>query len=95
VDGDIEPHELNKFLVVSKAKKGCQVGRVVLVKIQSRQLVTTIHISEDASGNVRELGDQVHGILESGSPILLLGNTILVGLGEGRVMVKLTEMALL
>lgn len=34
---------------------------------------------------------QVHGILKGGSPIFLLGNTVLVSFGEGRVVIELWE----
>ena len=89
VDGDVQPHQLDKLLVVSVTEQSSQVGGVILVGVNGGHLSITVDVPEDSSGDVWELGNEVHGIIESGLPVLLLGDTVRVGLGEGGIVVKL------
>jgi hypothetical protein len=89
VDGDVQPHQLDKLLIVAVTEQSSQVGRVILVCVNGGHLSITVDVPEDSSSNVGELGNEVHGIIEGGLPVLLLGDTIRVGLGEGRVVVEL------
>jgi hypothetical protein len=91
VDGDVQPHQLDEFLVVTETEQGGQVGRVVLVGINGGHLAVTVDVSEDSSGNVGELGNEVHRVVESSLPVLLLVDTLRVGLGKGRVVVELSS----
>jgi hypothetical protein len=57
MDGDVEAEELDERLVVAVAEEVGKVGRVVLAGINCRQLALAVHVTEDAAGNVRKLGD--------------------------------------
>jgi hypothetical protein len=89
VDGDVETHEFDEGGVFAEAEEGGQVGRVVLGGIDGGKLAGAKDVAVDAAGNVGQLSDEVHGILKGGSPVLLLGHTLLIGLGESRVVVEL------
>ena len=89
VDGDVQPHELDELLVVSETEKGGQVGGVVLVLVNLGELSISEDVSEDSAGNVGELGNEVHRVVEGGLPVLALVDTLRVGLGEGGVVVEL------
>lgn len=89
VDGDVQSHQLDKLLVVAETEQGSQVGRVVLVGVNGGHLAVTVDISEDSSGNVGELGNEVHRVVESSLPVLLLVDTLRVGLGKGGIVVEL------
>lgn len=90
VDGNVQPHQLDKLLIVTVTEQGSQVGRVILVGVNGGHLAITVNVSEDSSGNVGELGNEVHGIVKGGLPVLLLVDTIRVGLGESGIVVELT-----
>jgi hypothetical protein len=90
VDGNVQPHQLDKLLIVTVTEQGSQVGRVILVGVNGGHLAITVNVSEDSSSNVGELGNEVHGIVESGLPVFLLVDTIRVSLGESGIVVKLT-----
>jgi len=89
VDGDVQPHQLDELLVVTVTEQSSQVGGVILVGVNGGHLSVTVNVPEDSSSDVWELGNEVHGVIEGGLPVLLLGDTIRVGLGEGRVVVEL------
>lgn len=89
VDGDVQSHELNELLVVAETEKGGQVGGVVLVLVDLRELSVAVDVSEDSAGNVGELGNEVHRVVEGGLPVVTLVDTVGVGLGEGGVVVEL------
>lgn len=93
VDGDVQPHELDKVGVVTETEQGSQVGRVVLAGVNGGELAVTEDVSEDSASNVGEFGNEVHGVIEGSLPVLLLVDTVRVGLGEGRVVVKLLHVA--
>lgn len=109
VNGNVETQELDKLGLVSVAEELGEVVRVVLVRLDGRELAPTVDVAEDTAGDGRKLGNpvvtlqsimlisingsvesaQVHSILEGGRPVLLLGDTLLVGLGKCRIMVEL------
>jgi len=89
VDGDVQSHELNELLVVAETEKGGQVGGVVLVLVDLRELSVAVDVSEDSAGNVGKLGNEVHRVVEGGLPVVTLVDTVGVGLGEGGVVVEL------
>jgi hypothetical protein len=88
VDGDVQPHEVDELLGLSEAEEGSEVGRVVLVGVNGGELSVAVDVAEDASGNVGELSDEVHRVVERGLPVLLLVDTVRVRLGKGRVVVE-------
>jgi len=90
VDGNIQPHQLDEGFIVTEAKKGRKIGRVILIWVDGRELAIAINVAVDTTGDVGELGDKVHRIFECGTPVVFLGDTILVGFGKGRVVVKLS-----
>jgi hypothetical protein len=90
VDGNVQPHQLDKLLIVTVTEQSSQVGRVILVGVNGGHLAITVDVSKDSSGNVGEFGNEVHGIVEGGLPVFLLVDTIRVGLGESGIVVKLT-----
>ena len=82
VDGEVEPHELNEVLVLGESELVGQVVGVVLILLDRSNLAILVDVAENFSGDGRKLGDEVHGILESVLPVLGLGHTLSVGLGE-------------
>lgn len=88
VDGEVKTHQFNKVLVATEAKLVGQVERVVLVLLDGGDLAVLVDIAVDASSNGRKLGDQVHRILKSVLPVVLLVQTLSVSLGEGRLVLK-------
>jgi len=88
VDGQVQPHQLYKLLVIAIAQKSCQVGGVILVLVNLGHFPTTIDIPEDPSGNVGELGNEIHGVIESRLPVFSLVDTVRVGFGKGGIMVE-------
>jgi hypothetical protein len=89
VDSDVQTHQLDELLVVAETEEGGKVGRVVLGLIDGGNLAVTVNVAEDSSGNVGQLGNEVHRVIEGGLPVLLLVDTVRVGLGESGVMVEL------
>jgi len=88
VDGEVESHQLNKVLVLGEAELVGQVPRVVLVLLGGRDLAVLEDVAVDARGNVGELGNEVHGVLEGVLPVLGLLHALGVGLSEGRLVLK-------
>lgn len=88
VDGEVESHQLNKVLVLGEAELVGQVPRVVLVLLGGRDLAVLEDVTVDARGNVGELGNEVHGVLEGVLPVLGLLHALGVGLSEGRLVLK-------
>ena len=82
VDGQVETHELDEVLVLGEAKLVGKVVGVVLVLLGGRDLAVLVDVAVDAGGNVGELADEVHGVLESVLPVLALLHALGVGLGE-------------
>lgn len=88
VDGEVESHQLNKVLVLGEAELVGQVPRVVLVLLGGRDLAVLEDVTVDARGNVGELGNEVHGVLEGVLPVLGLLHALGVSLSEGRLVLK-------
>jgi len=88
VDGQVETHELNEVLVLSEAKLVGKVEGVVLVLLGGRDLAILVDVAVDAGGNVGELANEVHGVLESVLPVLALLHALGVGLGEVGLVLK-------
>ena len=82
VDGKVQPHQLNKVLVLGEAELVGQVEGVVLVLLDRRDAAILVDVAVDLGGNGRELRDEVHGVLKSVLPVLRLGHSLRVGLGE-------------
>lgn len=88
VDGEVESHQLSESLVVAEAELVGVVEGVILVLLDWGNLSILVDVLVDSSSNGWELCDQVHGILESVSPVVLLVDTLGVGLGEGRLVLE-------
>lgn len=91
VDGQVETHELNEVLVLSEAKLVGKVEGVVLVLLGGRDLAILVDVAVDAGGNVGELANEVHGVLESVLPVLALLHALGVGLGEVGLVLKRSD----
>ena len=89
VNGQVQPHQLYKLLVIAITQEGSQVGGVVLVLVNLGNLSTTVNIPENPSGNVGELGDEIHGVVEGGLPVFSLVDTVRVGFGESGIVGEL------
>ena len=85
VDGQVQTEELDEVGVLAEAELVGEVERVVLVLLDSGDLAALEDVLVDAGGDGGELGDQVHRVLESVAPVLLLVDALGVGLGERRV----------
>lgn len=88
VDGQVQAHQLNKILVAAEAELVGQVEGVVLVLLDGGDLAILEDVAVDLSGNGGQLGDQVHRVLEGVVPVVLLVDTLGVGLGEGGLVLK-------
>lgn len=84
VDGQVQTQELNKVLVLAESELVGKVEGVVLVLLDGSDLSALEDVLVDAGSNVGQLGNEVHGILKGVVPVLLLVDTLGVGLGEGR-----------
>lgn len=82
VDGEVETHQLNKVGVVAEAELVGEVEGVILVLLDGSDLAALEDVLVDARSNVGELGDEVHRVLVGVGPVLLLVDTLGVGLGE-------------
>ena len=91
VNGDVQSHQLDKLLIVTVSEQGREVGRVILVLVNGRELAISKDISEDPSGDTREFGNEVHGVFKGRFPVLSLVDTVRVGFGKGRVVVELDD----
>jgi len=82
VDNKIQPHKINKILVVSEAKLVGQVETVILVRLDGSDLSVLEDVAIDLSSDGRKLGDQVHGILEGIIPVFRFVKTLGICLCE-------------
>jgi hypothetical protein len=57
VDGNVEPHELNKGRVVTKTEQGGKVVRVVLLHVNRWELTAAVDIAVNAARNIWQLGN--------------------------------------
>jgi hypothetical protein len=88
VDGEVKTHQFDKVLVVFVTQELGEVVRVILIGIDGRELTILVEVTVDTGGNLRELGDQVHGILKSRIPVLGLVDTLRVSLGKVRIVLQ-------
>jgi len=91
MDGEIKTEKLDKGRILAKTKEMGKIPRVVFGRVDSGEFSETVDIAVDAGSDIRELGNNIHGVLKSGAPIILLVHTVLIGLGKGRAMVELEE----
>jgi len=91
MDGEIKTEKLDKGRILAKTKEMGKIPRVVFGRVDSGEFSETVDIAVDAGSDIRELGNNIHGVLKSGAPIILLVHTVLIGLGKGRTMVELKE----
>lgn len=84
VNGEVQTQQLNEVLVLAKAQLVGEVERVVLVLLDRRDLASLEDVLVDAGGDSRQLSNQVHGVLKSVTPVLLLVDTLGIGLCERR-----------
>jgi len=91
MDGEIKTEKLDKGRILAKTKEMGKIPRVVFGRVDSGEFTETVDIAVDAGSDIRELGNNIHGVLKSGAPIILLVHTVLIGLGKGRAMVELKE----
>lgn len=75
VDGEVQSHQFDKVLVLGEAQLVGEVVRIVLVLLYRRNFSILEDILIDSSGDGGELGDDVHGILESVGPVVFLIDT--------------------
>ena len=88
VDGEVETHELNEVAVAAEAELVGQVEGVVLVLLDGSNLAVLEDVAVDLGGDGGQLGDEVHRVLEGVVPVLLLVDTLGVGLGEGGLVLQ-------
>lgn len=88
VDGQVETHQLNEVAVAAEAELVGQVEGVVLVLLDRSNLAVLEDVTVDLGGNGGQLGDEIHGVLEGVVPVVLLVDTLGVGFGEGRLVLK-------
>lgn len=88
VNGQVETHQLNEITVVAEAELVGQVEGIVLVLLSRSDLAILENIAIDLRGNSGKLGNEIHRVLESVVPVLLLVDTLGVSLSEGRLMFK-------
>ena len=82
MDGEVEPHELSEHWVLVADHLG-EVVRPVLGRVDGAGGSTVpVQVVVDGGGHHGQLGDHVHGVLESGVPVLGLVNSLSVSLGE-------------
>lgn len=91
VDGQVQTHELNELVVLAVTELVSQVEGVVLVLLDRSDLAILEDVAVDAGGNGGQLGNEVHGVLEGVGPVVLLVNTLLVGLGEGGLVLESSD----
>jgi hypothetical protein len=91
VDGEVETHKLNEVLVLGETELVGQVERVVLVLLDGCDLAVLVDVAVDLSGDGGQLGNEVHGVLESVLPVLGLLHALRVGLGEVRLVLESSD----
>lgn len=88
VDGQVKTHELNEVVVVAVAELVGQVVGVILVLLDRSDLAILEDVAVDLGSDGGQLGNEVHGVLEGVVPVVLLVDTLGIGLGEGRLVLK-------
>lgn len=88
VDGEVKSHQLHEVVAISETKLVGKVETVILVLLDRGDLSTLEDVLIDSCSNGWELGDQVHGVLESVSPVLGLLHALSVCLGKSRFVLE-------
>lgn len=91
VNGEVESHQLDEVLVLSKAELVGEVERVILVLLNLSNLSSLEDVLVDAGSNGWELGDQIHGVLEGVLPVLSLLHALGVSLCECGLVLKSSD----
>jgi hypothetical protein len=87
VDGEVQTHKFDELgvLVTQQVR---EVGRVVQLGVNVGDFAVLENITVDARGDVGELSNQVVSVLENVVPVLRLGDTVLISLGEARLVLQ-------
>jgi hypothetical protein len=90
VESKVESQEINEAGLIALAHHSGVVVRPVSVEINlaGERSSTKVRVLVDLGGNLGQLGNEVDGVIEGVLPVLGLGDTSLVGLGELGVVVK-------
>lgn len=91
VDNEVQSHQVNEVLVLTKAELVCQVETIILILLHRSNLSIFEDVTIDLGSNGRELGNEVHGVLESVTPVLLLADTLGVGLCKLGLVLKSSD----
>ena len=82
VDGQVKTHELGEHGVLVADHLGEVVGPILLGVDGGGGGAVLIQVVVDGRGHHGQLGDEVHGVLVDGVPVLGLVDAVGVGLGE-------------
>lgn len=85
VDGKVESQKLDKLLVLAKSELGGKVLGVIGRGVSDTELAILENVAVDAGSNGGKLGEEVNRVLVGVLPVVLLVDTLLVGLGESRL----------
>lgn len=91
MDGDVKTKEFDESRVLAKAKEVGQIPRIILGRVNGGELASTINITIDATRYVGKFRNEIHRIFENGTPIVLFGDTLLVGFSKSRIMIELKK----
>ena len=91
VDCEVKSHQFDEVLILAETKLIGKIERIVLILLDWSNLSSLEHVLVDSGSNCRELGNQVHGILESVAPIFGLLHSLRVCLGKGRLMLESSD----
>jgi hypothetical protein len=88
VDGKVQSHQLNEIVVVTETQLVGEVEAVILVILNRCDLASLEDVLVDPGSNGWELGNQIHGILESVLPVLGLLHSLGICLCKGRFVLE-------
>lgn len=90
VESEVESQEVDEAGLLALAHHGGVVVRPISVEINlaRERSSTEVRVLVDLGGDLGQLGNEVDGVIEAVLPVLGLGDTSLVGLGELRVVVE-------
>lgn len=91
VNGQVETEQLDEVGIVAESQLVGKVERVILVLLDRRNLAALEDVLVDASSNVGQLSNEVHGVLKSVTPVVLLIHTFSVSLGESRSVLESSD----
>ena len=82
VNGQVEPHELDKVRVLGKSKLVGQIVAIVFVFVDGRDFAVMEDVAVDSCGDCWQLGDNIHRVLVRVLPVLRLGHAFGICLGK-------------